>query len=557
MAVPRWAPAALLLACAAAALCLPVLNPDVFWHLSAGRWMLEHRAFPHADWLSFTMAGRPWVDFEWLTQLLFYAAFSLGGLGGLWALKLLVFTAGAALLWPSLGLYGTSASGRAVGMLAWVLGISTANDLRPENFSLVFFLALWFYLERRRLKGPSLHKGAYEVIAVAAFFALWANLHAGFVYGLILLGICALADFAKRRALGLPALLPIAAAAALLNPYGPAVYRVLWEHYGALAELKTYIFEWQDPTLQASWLWPFWAILLSAYLSVLARYLKSRDVPAEHLACIFLFGLSASAHARTSVYFLSIAVPVTAAALKGLAAGKPRRLLLGAAAAFELAFFAWKVAPELARFDVFQEHYVPAGLTRFLEGERGTLGGKRVFNPWHWGGYLGFKLHPDIRVFVDGRYLFHGLLPRMYAATRTPEDYRVFLDSYGIDIAVLERTRQLIAMPAALKGGGKGMLWRPFYLFFLPKKDWALVYWDSQAMAFVHRSTVPEQWLKTHEFTAFRPEDLKAAQELLHEGLLPKGRLAAEVERFAALSPDPADAAASRAWLKALTEGQP
>ena len=59
-------------ALAASAFFLPVINPDLFWHLSAGRFMFDHGAVPRADFLSWTMAGRPWFDFEWLAQLIYY-----------------------------------------------------------------------------------------------------------------------------------------------------------------------------------------------------------------------------------------------------------------------------------------------------------------------------------------------------------------------------------------------------------------------------------------------------------------------------------------------------
>ncbi len=82
---PRVGPA-FATVCAAGALaafCLPIVNPDVFWHLSAGRWMAEHGGFPRADWLSATMAGRAWADFEWLAQLLWYGLERAFGMGGL------------------------------------------------------------------------------------------------------------------------------------------------------------------------------------------------------------------------------------------------------------------------------------------------------------------------------------------------------------------------------------------------------------------------------------------------------------------------------------------
>ena len=70
-------------------LCLPVLSPDVWWHLSAGRWIWAHASVPVADAFSFTREGTPWIDFEWAFQLLLYP-FSFLGDWGLWAAKALL-----------------------------------------------------------------------------------------------------------------------------------------------------------------------------------------------------------------------------------------------------------------------------------------------------------------------------------------------------------------------------------------------------------------------------------------------------------------------------------
>jgi hypothetical protein len=67
--------------------CLPIHSPDLFWHLSAGRWMAAHRAIPSSDPFSFTRLGEPWLDFEWLLQLFWYgvhgceALFTIMGTG--------------------------------------------------------------------------------------------------------------------------------------------------------------------------------------------------------------------------------------------------------------------------------------------------------------------------------------------------------------------------------------------------------------------------------------------------------------------------------------------
>ena len=57
----------------------PMTDTDVWWHLSAGRWIWEHRAIPGADPFCVSSLGRPWMDAQWGFQLLIYAIRKLGG----------------------------------------------------------------------------------------------------------------------------------------------------------------------------------------------------------------------------------------------------------------------------------------------------------------------------------------------------------------------------------------------------------------------------------------------------------------------------------------------
>jgi hypothetical protein len=56
---------------------------DVSWHIAAGRWILEHQAIPRTDPFSFTAVGRPWIDTEWLAEIIYASAFNFLGYTGL------------------------------------------------------------------------------------------------------------------------------------------------------------------------------------------------------------------------------------------------------------------------------------------------------------------------------------------------------------------------------------------------------------------------------------------------------------------------------------------
>ncbi|MBI5244958.1 MAG: hypothetical protein HY922_14925 [Elusimicrobia bacterium] len=561
--------AALLAACALFIFCLPVSNPDVFWHLSAGRWMAEHRSIPKADWLSWTLSGQTWADFEWLTQAVFYAAYKLAGFWGLWALKLLQLAACGALILRILSLYEVSLLGRAFGVFAWALGVYAVNDLRPENFSLLFFLALWDGLERHRLgrtalgpaalsgrgehlpsEGGASQSAAVKCALLAVLFALWSNLHAGFAYGLVLLAIYAVKDWLKERRLE-PALWLLAAACgSLLNPFGPSIYALLWKHWLELGGLKKYIVEWMEASVLEGGQWPFWVLLVSSFALALWRL---RHLPAEHLAALALFGLAASRHARLHAYFVSVAVPVAASALLPYARARAARGLLAAGAVAGLIFFSGRIAPSLLRgWGPFDSRHVPAQLAAFLDAERPVLAPKRMLNVWHWGGFLGFALAPDYKVFFDGRYIFHSLLDRYHKAQVSPTDFQKFLESGSIGVALLERTSLMLPVRAGKKSKSEKTFWRPYYAFFMPEKLWALVYWDRQAMAFVRRGSFPKEWVEPKEFKYFRPDDLNLAERLLEQKSVRREEIAAEVEKYLALYGNQRDAAEAQAWLSGL-----
>src|SRR5580658_8922520 len=93
-----WAAVAALVLC----LAVPITNPDLFWHLSAARRMVELRTIPSSDWLSWTMSGVRWIDFEWLAELFYGVLHHEFGMVGLWVLKIMLVLTAARVLWQTL-----------------------------------------------------------------------------------------------------------------------------------------------------------------------------------------------------------------------------------------------------------------------------------------------------------------------------------------------------------------------------------------------------------------------------------------------------------------------
>ena len=56
---------------------LAVLDPDIWWHLSVGNWIVHNHAFPHNGIFSQTAANRPWMAYSWGYEVLLSRAYDL------------------------------------------------------------------------------------------------------------------------------------------------------------------------------------------------------------------------------------------------------------------------------------------------------------------------------------------------------------------------------------------------------------------------------------------------------------------------------------------------
>jgi hypothetical protein len=88
----------LLAATAAAYLAyFPLMDTDIWWHLAAGRMMLDERRFLYTDPFAADTLGAPWVNVHWLFQVLVYLVHSGGGIAALVVAKILLIALGVAL----------------------------------------------------------------------------------------------------------------------------------------------------------------------------------------------------------------------------------------------------------------------------------------------------------------------------------------------------------------------------------------------------------------------------------------------------------------------------
>src|SRR5690348_11145950 len=184
-------------------------DPDLWGHIRFGYDTVAARAIVHADPYSFT-SDIPWINHEWLAEVITYAAYAIGGGFGLSLLKVIIIAATLLVVvrqWPA----ALPARLRLWLMAAVLIGtIPQANHVRPQLFSLLLFAVLLGLLAE-----PA---GALvTIVCVMLVFALWVNLHGGWIVGGGALALWAAFGIVRGNSVRSRALWPVAGLAAIIG----------------------------------------------------------------------------------------------------------------------------------------------------------------------------------------------------------------------------------------------------------------------------------------------------------------------------------------------------
>src|SRR5262249_47772911 len=107
---------------------------DLWGHVLAGRDILARGSIPRIDPYSYTAGGQPWVNHEWLAQVVLAGVFGALGAPGLLLLKLMVAAATCGALIVSLRVRTPPPIWGAVGLLA-IAVLARGFAIRPQIFT--------------------------------------------------------------------------------------------------------------------------------------------------------------------------------------------------------------------------------------------------------------------------------------------------------------------------------------------------------------------------------------------------------------------------------------
>jgi hypothetical protein len=467
-------------------------DPDVWWHLRTGQLMAQTHAVFHADPYSFTRFGQPWVDHEWLSQVLIFSLYRLAGWGGL------IAAFGAIVAAAFLIAFGRAPGRPYVAGVIMLLGVFAAAPslgIRPQMFTFLLASLLLLILERS-CERPRL------LWWTPPLMVLWVNLHAGYALGIALMALFLVGDaldaacgfdgrdatalnsnarpapLARFQALALAIVVSVGVAP--LNPYGAAMYTYPLETLRSRA-MQSYIGEWLSPDFHQHRYLPALAMILAtvALPALSPRRLRPRE--------ILLLSVTTFASLRSvrhiPIYTL-IAIPVLSAMLQAWfeERGVTRRLesnptpmtaaktLINAVllAAF-LVFLLARVSYVTHRQAEAEAKEFPAAAVSFIWARRPPA---PMFNHYNWGGYFIWRLYPEYQVYIDGRADLYGdAFMDDLAATYylRGDSWRGQLEKWGIRTVALPPDAPLVTA-----------------LRVLP--DWETVYSDRQAVVLTKKS---------------------------------------------------------------------
>ncbi len=377
-------------------------DPDSYWHAVVGHWIIEHRVFPRVDSFSFTFAGSHWIAKEWLSQILYAGAQTLAGWTGV------VVLAAAAIAIAFRLFARTLARDLApIPTLAFIAAafLLTAPHIvaRPHVLALPVMVAWVAGLVRAadEDRAPSLW--------LLPLMVLWANLHAGYTFGILLVGALGLdaiiTSDSKRRVtvaaewIGFGVL---ALVAGCITPYGPeslfSTVRVL-----GLGSALPLIGEWQSADF--SRLSGFEIVLLLALGLALWRGFRPSPVRVVILLGLLHMALSADRYVELIAFVapLVIARPLSRQFATLAAAGDAAPARSAIVPPALIAFLAVVGTIFFATTGAFapDRRITPdAAVAAIAKANPG-----RVFNAYDFGGYL---VHAGVPTFIDGRTELYG-----------------------------------------------------------------------------------------------------------------------------------------------------
>lgn len=438
---------------------------DTGWHIITGKNILGGLKVPFADPYSHTMPGTPWTSHEWLAEIVLAGFHRLMGLNGVVLLSALVVGLTFFFLYRFLVYRAVNPFVAVLLTVAAAIASSLHWLARPHIFSMPMTLAFIVILEVYQREGKN------HLKYLPMLMAVWVNLHAGFILGLMLLFLYAGGNLfrylaSKRRdtgskdkakVLGLTGAVTVAAT--FLNPHGPAILYFPF-HLVGRKYIMDNVMEWLSPNFHAN---RTFEMMLFTFIVI---FVLSRKKPDMFEGGAALLMTHMSLYSARYIPLMALIVTPAAAVRAGGVLDELAGHLPGGGLSRRVAERFKKITSDIVplerRFTLHTWIYVSVAACLMVAFNGGYAGGMKVmdyrhdskvfpvdavefalkndikgnmFNNDGWGGYIIYRSYPHWKVFFDGRSDMYGVpfMKEYIKVARAEPGYDKVLDKYNVD----------------------------------------------------------------------------------------------------------------------------
>lgn len=515
---------------------------DVFHHLAAGKYIIENKEIPNKLLFSHSFGALKANDSEWLFQIILWVVHQLIGINGLIIFKAIFF----AFLYFLLFLIALEGNANIyITAIVFLLGglIARLRFYHRPEMMMYLFNALVILLLQKYLKERS-----KSVFFIPIIFMFWANMHPTIIIGLFIISAFVAEQFffifiryLRKEKFDLSNLknllliLLISISFSLVNPLtiSPLVEplklsktRVLM---GLVSELQPLQVKGIKSIISNDISFILFLFFTVGFLSFLLNFKRAS------LAYFIIFaGLAylATQALRNVSLFIQVASPIISINLSSiirLIGGEPAarvspvaiprgaRVILRGARVIKGKGAGWLLVLISATYALLtgygdnadylfglgmNEFLIPVKAVDFLIENK--ISG-RMFNTFHFGGYLEYRLYPKEMVLIDGRGFGNEELLREYVMSQANQNlWENYQNKYNLDYAIVgyPELKNIPKIHSDIRDYSN----EEIKSLSIPDNNWVLIYWDDTAMIYLKRIKKFKKIIDRYEVKYYKPD---------------------------------------------------
>lgn len=508
-------------------LTFPLNDPDLWWHVKTGEYIITNWSVPDIDPFAYTTNVPLDVNkllglrAQWLGQVILFEVSNYFGLSGLGYFR--NFLVMLPMLFVYIWIVSRGAGHlRAIAVTLLSLYMYSYQLFysfeRPQGMSFALIALTLILLDRVREKSYAPGKD-WSYFALPVLMVLWANIHAGYLVGIVVLSIffgseLVTMGYAKLRkstfpVSGKPFYIVVAASvlATMFTPNGTQLFmkyaigttRLFVRDVasastqllgGQQADTGTWVenivlefrpLKFFYTELGYTWLTYYWGLVVIALVFLLLKYILRRRFDLAEFTTFAVIVFSAEQHARILMFSIAV-IPViigkSIIEIKDLQGKLFMGLRLAIYSAMIVVTFGFGSymngsIPLRVNFTPVPEWvspWYPLDMVKFIRYNK--IAGP-MYNYYTWGGFFIWGLYPDYKVFIDGRAMDDLVNRTADSILKTFPAWQSKLDVYGINF---------IAIPLIYRESGHII---PLAPALEKDPNWKLIYVRNNGALFV------------------------------------------------------------------------